>query len=159
MEMRRDHDGVTHEDAVQCSVRHVRDDIWFPATVQYRETRGGTVVKEENLQVDFLSFNEPIDPKVFEPASMNVPPETTVVRSPGDPRGALKWDGKAIVVVTEEEALARLGRPSPAGWPRRILFLGGSLAFALIAAGVFWWRYARRTPADVDGGNVQSTGG
>jgi len=134
--------------AVEASVQHIRDGIWFPTRVEYRAYATGTLVRQEDLDIEVLSLNEPIAAAMFEPETMGIPADTLVARMPPDPGGELKWDGQRIVRMTEEDLLKRMARrPDGSGTFRRVLLLSLSLVFAAIGGAVMWWRYMRK-PSD-----------
>ncbi|MCY2952218.1 MAG: hypothetical protein NTU53_09615 [Planctomycetota bacterium] len=135
-----------HSDAVQCTVQHVRDDIWFPKTVHYVGTMGGKQVRQQDLDIEVVSVNRSIDPRLFEPITLNVPPDTLVARVPRNPRGTLIWNGKEVVVATEEDIVRQMAGVRSGSTLRRMILLGISLLFA-IAGGVVLWRRYLRTPA------------
>lgn len=145
MEMGFDNRGVPNECSVQCTLVRVRDAVWFPHTVRFEHVAGGELRKREDLEISILSLNEPVDPLLFEPATMNIAPETQVARVPQDPRGVLKWDGKQMVVTTSAENLRRLSNQSRGDWSIvRFLLLGGSLVCAAVCVIVAWlWHYRR----------------
>jgi len=77
-----------------------------------------------------------------------VPPDTVVTRKPAVLGTDMKWDGKKLVVMSEDEKI-RLMFPGPrksdAG--RRIGLLVVSGILAAIGGAVMWWRYIRK-PSD-----------
>jgi len=140
--------GSANEDSIQCSVQQTRNGIWFPKTVRYRRLTNGTAALSEDLEIEVMSVNEPIDRRMFGPETMNVPPDTVVTMMPAVLGTDMKWDGKKLVVMSEDEKI-RLMFPGPkksdAG--RRIGLLVVSGILAAIGGAVMWWRYMRK-PSD-----------
>lgn len=145
MELKSDDDGVAKKFSVQCAVKEVAKGIWFPSEVHWQDVAGEAWKRKEDLRIEVVSINRPIDQSIFGPGTMGIPPGTDVARVvSGTGSGPLKWDGKAIVPRSREEALARLAVPDGSGHRLRpMVMLATSLLLALAGLAGLWWRHLR----------------
>jgi len=112
--------------------------IWFPASAESQRIQDGKVrIRRETVQVEVLSLNEPLDPKVFTIVDLNVPAGSFANVRPYT--GNFIWDGNQI----REEGAAEVLRGTSGLSGRRITLLVTSSVLAILC-GVFLWRRFRR---------------
>ncbi len=78
--------------------------IWWLDSVKSRDSLGGRLNYEENVFVDSLTFNEPIDPNIFTLAGTNIPHGTRVHD---------RITGKSYYHVNLPVTPSLIGRPLP----------------------------------------------
>ena len=130
-------------DRVDCDLQKV-EGLWFPRSCRYRRTEeGGKVTSQEDLEVEVVSLNEPIDPEVFSLQGIDIIPEDATVvwvsdREPPVEKpgiGSLKWDGEKLFW---SDALPGSAAEEAGG---NTLLLVLSVVFAGVAvAAVLWLR-------------------
>lgn len=136
-------DGATsYIDSVDLEIeKHEKSGIWFPVSQHYQRVNDGhRVTREERLKVTVFSLNEPVDPVVFTPASMNVRPGTAVIYFPEKGTSQYVWDGSKIV-GTHPELYRAVSHGASRRW-----FLFANLSVLFIILAVFFARqyYKRR---------------
>jgi hypothetical protein len=110
--------------------------VWFPSRCTYSRKVDHKEAEREVVDVDVISLNMGVDPRVFTLLGMEVRPETPLTGY-RDPRGSVVWNGAEI--APERAQLAALPRtPS-----HRLFLLVNAAAFAILAA-LLVWRYLRR---------------
>lgn len=136
------------EHSVQSTNAHVRDGIWFPTTVRYVELVDGKLTEQEDLEIETISINEPIDSAIFTPSGMNIPPGTVASRFPRTSDDKLMWDGKQVVRISDEEFFAKAAawdaKKAGGDQLRRFTFLALSVMLAGIGAMSLWRRHVKQ---------------
>lgn len=69
--------------------------LWFPISCVVGRTKEGKKTREEESTITVKSLNEPVDPKVFELAGMDLPVGTPVINFAEG--GSYVWNGKELV--------------------------------------------------------------
>jgi hypothetical protein len=139
--------GDRYLDSVTTEVkRYESAGVWFPASCVFRRLQNDKPLREEKLTIRVASFNQPIDPQVFELKGMNIPAGTLMQRVPRDPRGEVVWDGNEIVPL-----YSPIASPSRS-WTRTILLIN-AVVLAVAAAGLWvWYLRKRRQPVAPESG-------
>ncbi len=122
--------------------------IWFPRVCTYTRTLGGELEKRQVAKVEVVSINQPIDPRAFSLAGMDLPARTPVVTGQANPKKAiLSWDGEKLVDATNILSSQR-SHPSIVDRPDAALrlWLWAAAAAGLVLTGTAIWRL-KRTPA------------
>jgi hypothetical protein len=131
----------------------VGGDAWFPKKVRYRRVQDGQETIGQDLDVELVSMNRPLEEKWFGPETMDVPPGTLVSSIPHDPAAPLKWDGARVVGMNEfERADLLYGHPRETHGAHRRLFTAISAAFGLAAVALVVLRRYRQRASKRDGG-------
>ena len=139
----KSHDYLDRTDVV---VEEYQDTgIWFPVSAGWQRIQDSKVTTmRETVEVEILSLNEPLDPKFFSIADLNVPVGTFVNRRPYS--GSFVWDGEQVVDEKSAELLdervdERVDESGASG--RRLALLATALLLAVLC-GVFLWRHFGR---------------
>ncbi|NQT14623.1 MAG: hypothetical protein HQ582_17835 [Planctomycetes bacterium] len=112
--------------------------IWFPVSAEWRQSQDGNdSTMREAVQVEILSLNEPLDPKFFTIADLNVPAGSFVNKRPSTANHI--WDAEQVVNENSAELLDQRGDENGTSG-RRIALLGTALLLAVLC-GVFLWRH------------------
>lgn len=147
MEARTQRQEIEVIESVHCALQRVADQLWFPKTVRYQKTENGKQGDREDMDFNVISLNQPLDPRLFTPAGMNVAPDTPVAPGPRDARVIQKWDGKAIVPMGDEERMRIMfGQRNASRSHRRAILIGASIVCVGVGVIVYWW-HRRRKPA------------
>jgi len=143
---------ITIDDSVKCTLQRINGDQWFPKHIEQRRLENGTPTKTSEADIEVMSLNQPVAAECFTPASMSVPIGTSVTVIPQESLGSLKWDGKQIVPLTNDELSARMERAqgpmrraqAPAENKLRTLLFAASGLFALLGCAIVWWLSSRK---------------
>ena len=106
-------------DTVDCENRNVPGtETWFPKQTVYNQVKGdGEVLMHEEVEVNVVSLNKPIDPSIFTLKSIgSLTPGTFVHRKAKKPdasfiEGVAVWNGKILVPTNEFDDKAK--EPAP----------------------------------------------
>jgi hypothetical protein len=74
--------------------------IWFPKKINCRAMCGENLdelFRSVNLAIEVVSFNKPLDPKIFDERGLDLPVGTLVLMDPEPAPGTYTWDGEKIV--------------------------------------------------------------
>ncbi|MDR2409678.1 MAG: hypothetical protein LBE13_16425 [Bacteroidales bacterium] len=109
--------------------------IWYPCYCIFERYENKDLIISEEMDIEVISINEPIDDKYFSLASLNVP-VGTMVADPELGSGNYVWDGKEVV----SENFYRYGSGiSPISPKSRYFML---LAINLLIIGLYcFWKY------------------
>lgn len=75
---------------------HTKSGQWFPKKVVYHSEFSSETRHHEEVTLEVVSLNEPIDPKVFKFDGMDLPIGVSIVSFPREGRGSF-WDGNTEV--------------------------------------------------------------
>jgi hypothetical protein len=115
--------------------------LWYPRSWVYEGLFDGKPLDKEVGHVTELSFNEPLDDKVFTLAGMNIAPGTGIVgQEPNGQYKSLDWTGEAIIDHVNPH-FSPTRQPAGTGW-RGWLFgaAAGCSALAVLAIAFYWRR-------------------
>jgi hypothetical protein len=136
-------EGGLHNTIETTPVLHKSSGCWYPAKWVYERHENGKLTKKEEVSVELISLNEPIDPALFTLNGLErLKPDTRVnwlASSPPPPaEGSLLWNGKDIVS----------GRPGY-GLPEDFLNRSNRLTVIIIVnviflSLIFWIYFYRR---------------
>lgn len=84
-------------DEIVCDVeKHADSGLYFPTHYVYTRSYDGKETSREDLTIDVISLNKPIDGSRFELASLGIPVGTPVYE-PLNPRPGRIWDGHRVI--------------------------------------------------------------
>jgi hypothetical protein len=131
----RSADGVYHEYTDLKVKEYKNSGIWYPYYSKSERYANNELIISEEMDIEVVSINEPIDDKFFSLASLNVP-VGTMVADPELGSGNYVWDGKEVI----SENWYRYGSGiSPRSPKSRYLTL---LAINLLIIGLYClWKY------------------
>ena len=131
--------------------------IWFPHLFSYRRHVRGKVEIEEDLEVQVVSLNQALDPKLFTLEGIDCLPSgeqvSWVSNTPAPASGYLIWNGRELVSGTPP-AIPRLDQPQRGGNSLLIFIIA---VLCAVAAAFCAWRYFKTKPRSVREGQAQST--
>jgi hypothetical protein len=109
--------------------------IWYPFYSKLERYENNELTLSEEMDIEVISINEPIDDKYFSVASLNVPPGT-MVADPELGSGNYVWDGKEV--VSENFYRYGSGIVPPSSRSRYLMLL----AINLLIIGLYClWKY------------------
>ncbi|MDR0703502.1 MAG: outer membrane lipoprotein-sorting protein [Planctomycetaceae bacterium] len=131
----RSTDGIYYEYTDLKVQEYKNSGIWYPYYSKFERYENNELTISEEMDIDVISINEPIDDKYFSLASLNIPPGT-MVADPELGRGNYVWDGKEVV----SEDFYRYGSGIPQQSPRSRYFV--LLAINLLIIGIYFlWKF------------------
>jgi hypothetical protein len=94
--------GQTLVDTVETEVAPVgADGVWFPTVCTYTRLLGGELEYRQVAKIEVKSLNQPIDPRVFTLAGMDLPSPIPVITQKSTPeKPVAMWDGTKLVDAT-----------------------------------------------------------
>jgi hypothetical protein len=140
--------GVAFVQSLEVEVARVGPDgPWFPAKCTYSDIRDGRSRFRLVERIQVKSLNQPIDPRVFQLAGMDIPPRTLVTDPNSPTPKLLEWDGEKLgppnsVVHGPPPAPSVVERPSP--WAAYRPWLWAASCVAAVGAAAAAWRSWKR---------------
>ncbi|HBI45345.1 MAG TPA: hypothetical protein DDY78_21210 [Planctomycetales bacterium] len=112
--------------------------IWYPQTCTFERRADNKLEEKEEIGVQVLSMNEPVDPNAFRLAGMEIPAGTYVAGFRAE--GPSTWNGKELVPQAPPDLLTNRAKPGAVPWTQseKWPYAIGSLILALFAAGAVW---------------------
>jgi len=71
--------------------------FFFPEHCTFTQTQNGHPLRTEDLAIEVVSLNTPLEASSFTLTGMNLPQGTQVVKDPPERSGGLIWDGERVV--------------------------------------------------------------
>ncbi len=122
-------------------------EAWYPETVQHAQFLDGKRVMYELIQVLEADFVTPVAASEFELASLNLPPNTHVIKRPGFT--AKTWDGKKLVpVIRPKAAQEPVVTPDTAGKKRPLFSWIVGMNLGVLSLFLLVWYFRRSRSAD-----------
>lgn len=116
--------------------------VWYPSEVRFQRTRGNRITTEEIVCVDDAVFGEDVPEKTFTLAGLGLPKGRGI-----DMDGRLLvWDGERVV---QDYEMGGHRTPHLRDLPRspaRVAFLASSIALAMMAVVLLWYRQLKKNP-------------